>query len=302
MAKRILLFLATNLAVVLVLSIVLSLLGVGRYVSPTGQLDLYSLAVFSFVWGMVGSFISLALSRWIAKMSVNAQVVDGRTGDPTLDWLYQTVGRLAQQANLPMPQVAFYRSAEVNAFATGPTKKRSLVAVSSGLLSSMSRNEAEAVLAHEIGHVASGDMVTMTLLQGVINAFVIFFSRLVAFAARSFVGGRDGENSGLAWIVEFVVMIVFQIGLGILGSTVVAWYSRQREFRADAMSARLSGRQNMIAALRRLQSAHDRVDTSNPALAAFKINGGKSWATVFATHPPLAVRIEALETGRYLQQ
>jgi heat shock protein HtpX len=299
-AKRLALFFVTNLGVLLVLSIVLSILGVGRYVSPDGRLNLTGLALFCLFWGMGGAFLSLQLSRFLAKRSVGAQLIDGRTGDPTLDWLYQTVARLAQQSNLPMPEVAFYRSAEVNAFATGPSKRRSLVAVSSGLLSGMRRNEIEAVLAHEMGHVANGDMVTMTLLQGVINAFVLFFARVVAFLARQYVGGRDGENSGLAQVVGFVVMIVFQIGLGLLGSTVVAWFSREREFHADAAAAHLAGRQNMIAALRRLMGTEELVDTSNATLAAFKIAGGhRGWLSLFATHPPLPVRIAALEAGRY---
>ena len=299
-AKRLTLFIVTNLAVVLVLSIILSILGVGRYVSPDGRLNFTGLALFCLVWGMGGAFLSLQLSRWIAKRATGARLVDGRTGDPSLDWLYQTVARLAQQANLPMPEVAFYPSPEVNAFATGPSKRRSLVAVSSGLLTGMRRNEVEAVLAHELGHVANGDMVTMTLLQGVINAFVMFLARVVAFIARVAVGGRDGEDSGMARLVGFVVMIVFELGLGILGSTVTAWFSRQREFRADAAAAQHAGRQNMIDALKRLMQTEERVDTGNAALATFKIAGGKSWLALFATHPPLPVRIAALESGRYL--
>lgn len=301
MGKRIFLFLLTNLAIVVVLSTVLSLLGVGQYISATGQLDLTSLAIFSFVWGMAGSFISLLISRWIAKKSVGAQVIDGRTGDPELDWVYQTVARLAQQANLPMPEVAFYRSAEVNAFATGPSKKRSLVAVSTGLLTGMRRNEVEAVLAHEIGHIANGDMVTMTLLQGVMNAFVIFFARIAEFLVRGFLSSRSEEGSGGGFLVGFLVRIVFEIALGILGSTVTAWYSRRREFHADAASAALSGRQNMIAALRRLMGTRELVDTSNAALATFKIAGGRKMLALFATHPPLEARIAALEAGAYQQ-
>jgi heat shock protein HtpX len=301
MGKRIFLFLLTNLAIVVVLSTVLSLLGVGQYISATGQLDLTSLAIFSFVWGMAGSFISLLISRWIAKKSVGAQVIDGRTGDPELDWVYQTVARLAQQANLPMPEVAFYRSAEVNAFATGPSKKRSLVAVSTGLLTSMRRNEVEAVLAHEIGHIANGDMVTMTLLQGVMNAFVIFFARIAEFLVRGFLSSRSEEGSGGGFLVGFLVRIVFEIALGILGSMVTAWYSRRREFYADAAAASLSGRQNMIAALRRLMGTQELVDTSNATLASFKISGGRKMLALFSTHPPLEMRIAALEAGR-LQQ
>src|SRR5688572_5686948 len=181
MGKRIFLFLLTNLAIVLTLSVVLSLLGVGNYITPYG-LDLEALAIFSLVWGMGGAFISLQISRFIAKRATGVRLVDGQTGTAELDWLYATVTRLTQQANLPMPEVGVYDSPEVNAFATGPSKSRSLVAVSSGLLRSMRQDEVEGVLAHEISHISNGDMVTMTLLQGVINAFVMFFARIIAFA------------------------------------------------------------------------------------------------------------------------
>src|ERR671910_1273092 len=235
MGKRIFLFLLTNLAIVLTLSIVLSVLGVGRYIDPDGGLNIQSLAIFCFVWGMGGAFISLQMSRFIAKRATGTRLVDGRTGNAEADWLYATVARLTQQANLPMPEVGIYESAEVNAFATGPSKNRSLVAVSSGLLRSMRPNEVEGVLAHEVAHIANGDMVTMTLLQGVINAFVIFFARLIAgFLSRS---NDDRPN--------FLVVITLQTLLGLLGSLVTAWFSRQREFRADAGGALLSGRENM---------------------------------------------------------
>src|SRR5687768_8078281 len=179
MGKRIFLFLLTNLAIVLTLSVVLSLLGVGNYITPYG-LDLEALAIFSLVWGMGGAFISLQMSRWIAKRATGVQLVDGSSGNPDADWVYATVARLTQQSSLPMPEVGIYESPEVNAFATGPSKSRSLVAVSSGLLRAMRRDEVEGVLAHEVAHIANGDMVTMTLLQGVINAFVMFFARVIA--------------------------------------------------------------------------------------------------------------------------
>ncbi len=184
MAKRVVLFLATNLLVVITLSIVLSLLGVGRYIDPDGGLNIGALATFCLVWGMGGAFISLLMSRWMAKRATGIRLVNGQTGQREADWLYQTVARLTQQANLPMPEVGIYDSPEVNAFATGPSKSRSLVAVSSGLLRSMRPEEVEGVLAHEVAHIANGDMVTMTLLQGVMNAFVMFFARLVAFWIR----------------------------------------------------------------------------------------------------------------------
>lgn len=279
MAKRIFLFIVTNLAVVFTISIILALLGVQPGAGYEGLL------LFSLIWGMGGAFISLLMSRWIAKRATGVHLVDGRTGRQEEDWLYATVERLTRQSNLPMPEVGVYDSPEVNAFATGPSKRRSLVAVSTGLLRSLRPNEVEGVLAHEVAHIANGDMVTMTLLQGVINAFVIFFARVIAgFLSRS----SDDRPS-------FMVVILLQTVLGILGSLVTAWYSRRREFRADAGAAALSGRSNMIGALRRLMANHDMVDTSQPALATMKINGVPSWMGLFSTHPPLEARIAALE-------
>ena len=289
MGKRIFLFIVTNLAVVLTLSIVLSVLGVGRYVGPNG-LNIGALATLSFVWGMGGAFISLQMSRWMAKMSTGMTVVDGRTGNAEADRVYQMIAGLTQKAGLPMPQVGIYDSPEVNAFATGPSRNRALVAVSTGLLRSMRDDEVEAVLGHEVTHIANGDMVTMTLLQGVINAFVIFFSRLIAYVIANRGSDRDrGYNPG-----SFLVVIVLQIVLGILGSLIVAWFSRQREFRADRGGATLAGRDRMINALRRLAANRDMVDTRHEALATLKINGSRA-RLLFATHPPLEARIEALE-------
>jgi heat shock protein HtpX len=289
MGKRIFLFLLTNLAVVLTLSVVLSVLGVGRYVGPNG-LDMRALAVFCLVWGMGGAFISLQMSRWMAKRATGLQLIDGRTGRGDLDWVYATVARLTQQANLPMPEVGVYDSAEVNAFATGPSKKRSLVAVSTGLLRAMRQDEVEGVLAHEVAHIANGDMVTMTLLQGVMNAFVMFLARIIAFALASR-GEREDRGGGVSYLVVFMLEIV----LGILGSLVTAWFSRQREFRADHGGATLAGRNKMIGALRRLAVNRELVDPSHAALATAKINGTKGWMVFFSTHPPLEARIAALE-------
>ena len=288
MGKRIFLFLLTNLAIVVMLSIVLSFLGVGRYITQDGGLDIRALAIFCFVWGMGGAFISLQMSRFIAKRATGARLVDGRTGVAELDWLHSTVARLAQQANLPMPEVAVYESPEVNAFATGPSKSRSLVAVSTGLFRSMRQDEIEGVLGHELAHIGNGDMVTMTLLQGVINAFVMFFARAIAFALRS----SDSRNSQA---VSWMVVIVLEIGLGILGSLITAWFSRQREFRADRGGADLAGRERMIGALRRLAANRELVDTQHQALATLKINGTRGWMVFFSTHPPLEARIAALE-------
>ena len=291
MGKRIFLFIITNIAVILTLSIVAAILGVGSGIGPDG-LNLQSLAVFCLFWGMGGAFISLQMSRWIAKRATGVRLVDGRTGNSQVDWLYETVARLTRQANLPMPEVGIYESPEVNAFATGPSKSRSLVAVSSGLLRSMRPDEVEGVLAHEVAHIANGDMVTMTLLQGVMNAFVMFFARVIAYALTR---SNDSRNNNGSY---YLIVIVLQIVLGILGSLVVNWFSRYREFRADHGGATLAGRERMIGALRRLAVSHELVDTQQQALATMKINGGRSWATLFSTHPPLAERIAALENYR----
>ena len=292
MGKRIFLFLATNLAVVLMLSVIASVLGIGNYLGRQG-IDISGLAIFSLFWGMGGAFISLLISRWTAKRALGVQLVSGGTGNSQADWLYQAVERLTQQANLPMPEVGIYDSPEVNAFATGPSKNKSLVAVSSGLLRSMRPEEVEGVLAHEVTHIANGDMVTMVLLQGVMNAFVIFFSRVIAYAiVRG--DSRDRRGGGM----EFLVIMVLQIVLGILGSLVTAWFSRQREFKADAGGAHLAGRERMVGALRRLQANQQLVDTSHEALATMKINGARSWMVFFHTHPPLEARIAALENAR----
>ena len=289
MPKRILLFVLTNLAILVTLNIVLAFLGVTGYIQPGGGVDYTTLMVFCLVWGMGGAFISLLMSRVIAKMAMGVKLVDGRTGSPEVDWLHRTVARLAQQAQLPMPEVGVYESAEVNAFATGPSKSRSLVAVSSGLLRSMRQDEIEGVLAHEMAHIQNGDMVTMTLIQGVVNAFVMFLSRIIASIVRQAVDER------YAYLLGFVVTIVLDIVLGILGMMVVAWFSRAREFRADAGGAALAGRGQMIAALRRLQGTKQLVDTSQPEMATLKISGSRAMA-LLSTHPPLEARIRALES------
>ncbi|HEX4953753.1 MAG TPA: protease HtpX [Thermoanaerobaculia bacterium] len=289
MGKRIFLFLLTNLAVILVLSIIVSVFGLGRYVSPEGQLQLIPLALFCLVWGMGGAFISLLMSRWVAKRAMGVQLVNGQTGNAELDWLYNTVSQQAQVVGLPMPEVGVYDSPEVNAFATGPSKKRSLVAVSTGLLRTMQHNEAAAVIGHELGHIKNGDMVTMTLLQGVINAFVMFLARIVAFVIRQRLDSR------FANFIAFGIQIALQIVLGVLGAMVVAAFSRYREFHADAAGAQLAGRGNMISALQRLKATVEQVDNSAPALAAYKISNRPAWLGLFSTHPPLETRIEALE-------
>ena len=293
MGKRIFLFVLTNLAIVATLTIVVSLLGLDRGISADG-LNIGALATFCFIYGMGGAFISLAISRWMAKRATGVQLVDGRTGREELDWLYETVGRLTRQANLPMPEVGVYESPEVNAFATGPSKSRSLVAVSSGLMRGMRRDEIEGVLAHEVAHIANGDMVTMTLLQGVVNAFVMFAARIVAHLMTRTSDGRQGNGGGM----HFLIVIVLQIVFGILGSLITSWFSRQREFRADHGGATLAGRPHMIAALRRLQANRELIDPRHEALATMKINGGGRWMVFFHTHPPLETRIAALEQAQ----
>jgi len=272
-AKRVLLFVATNIPILLTVSISLRVLGALGFLDQFG--DQGVLIVFCAVWGFGASFISLLISRWIAKRAMGVRLVDGHTGNADADWLHNTIANLSRQANLPMPEVGLYDSPEVNAFATGPSKKRSLVAVSTGLLRAMDRNEVEGVLAHEISHIANGDMVTMALLQGVVNAFVLYLSHVVAAIVRGALSGDRGGRSGGGGMISFLVYIVAQIFFGIL--------------------ARLSGSGNMIAALRRLQTTVARIDSSNKELATMKIAGGRSLMRLMATHPLLEVRIAALE-------
>lgn len=300
MGKRIFLFLATNILIMVAISIVLALVGwffpglghMGRH----GQFNVTGTLVLCLVWGMVGSFISLQLSRWMAKQSMDIRLVDGRTGNAELDWLHQTVQRLSRDAGLPMPEVGFYQSSELNAFATGPSKSRSLVAVSSGLLQSMDRAEVEGVLGHELAHVANGDMVTMALIQGVVNAFVMFLARLIGWAASQAMADKERGRGG-SYMIQWVVTMVMQVLLGILASLITSWFSRQREFRADEGGARLAGRDKMIRALRKLQTATELLDPRGAELATMKISG-KSWMAMFSTHPDLELRIKTLEQNR----
>jgi heat shock protein HtpX len=292
--KRVILFIVTNLAIVFVLGIVLSLLGVDRILDEPGVgLDLYNLLIFSAVFGFGGSLISLAISKWTAKRLTGAQVIDSpRTA--TEAWLVNTVRRQAERAGIGMPEVAIYNSPDVNAFATGMRRDHALVAVSSGLLQSMTEEEAEAVLAHEVSHVANGDMVTLALIQGVVNTFVIVLSRVVGhFVDRAVFKTERGHGPAF-----YITSIIAQLVFGILASVIVMWFSRQREFRADAGSADLAGREKMIAALQRLQKA-----TTHPLpdqMAAFGISGnrGRGLRRLFMTHPPLEERIAALRAGR----
>jgi len=298
MLKRVVLFMLVNILVMVTLSVIIGVLGLDRYMYGMGM-DYVGLAAFCLVWGMGGAFISLGLSRIMAKAMMGVKVVPPDTTDPTLQTLVSMVGNLARSAGIPVPEVGIYESPEVNAFATGPTKKRSLVAVSTGLLRRMDRPEVEGVLSHEVAHIANGDMVTMTLLQGVVNAFVMFLARIVAFAvAQAMSGNRDREGGGeVSWGVFFAVRIVMEMVLMVLGTMVVMWFSRHREFRADAGGARLGSRTNMIRALRALQNNVERVDShAQPALATLKISGGRGWMALFSSHPPLEERIARLES------
>jgi len=288
--KRIVLFLATNLAVVLVLSLVLNVLGVGRAVTGAG-IDVGALLVFSLVVGFTGSFISLLMSKPMAKWSTGARVIDNPSNSTEL-WLVNTVRQLAERAHIGMPDVAVYEG-EPNAFATGAFKNSALVAVSTGLLQSMNREEIEAVLGHEIAHVANGDMVTLTLIQGVVNTFVVFLARVVGyFVDKVLLRGNADRGPGIGYMITvFVCEIVF----GLVASIIVAWFSRQREFRADAGSARLLGTPvPMVHALARLGGLAPGALPSS--MAASGIAGGASgWGALFATHPPMEQRIAALQ-------
>ena len=286
--KRILLLIATNLAVMVVLSIVVSVLGVDRWLMAEG-IDYFSLLVFSAIFGFGGAFISLLMSKTVAKWSTGARVIDGSEGS-TQYWLVQTVHNLAAKAGIGKPEVAIYEGAP-NAFATGAFKNEALVAVSTGLLETMDRSEVEAVLGHEVTHVSNGDMVTLTLIQGVLNTFVFFLSRVVGMIVDKVVFRTErGIGPGF-----YITVIVSQIVFGILASLVVAWFSRQREFRADAGSARLLGTpQPMVAALQRLGSIQS--GDLPDQVKAFGINSHSGLFHLFATHPPIEVRIAALQS------
>jgi len=287
--RRVLFFLGTNLAILVVMSVVLRLLGVEPYLQGTG-LNLTSLLIFAAVFGMGGSFISLAISKWMAKRATGAHVIDNPR-NAVESWLVDTVRHHAQAAGIGMPEVAIYEAPEPNAFATGMSRDKALVAVSTGLLQAMNRDEADAVLGHEISHVANGDMVTLALIQGVVNTFVIFLARVVGFFVDR-VLLRNERGYGIGY---FLTVMVAEILLAFLASMVVMWFSRWREFRADAGGARLAGREKMIGALQRLQQFQGRPQLPEQ-LAAFGISGGigAGLRRLLASHPPLEQRIEAL--------
>jgi len=291
-AKRILLFGVTNVLVITTIGIVIHVLGLGRYLTAQG-IDYMALLVLCTVWGFGGAFISLLLSKTMAKWSQGVRIIDPNTHDPDARWLVQTVHHLARKAGIEkMPEVGYYDSPEVNAFATGATKNGALVAVSAGLMQRMSRDQVEGVLGHEIAHVANGDMVTMTLVQGVINVFVMFLARVIAFLVS------QNSRSENRYMIQFMVTMVLQFLLSFLGMMVVAAFSRWREYRADAGGASLAGKTRMISALEALQEAVRRRVPQEPAgsLATLKISGGGMMA-LFSTHPPLEQRIARLKAS-----
>ena len=287
--KRILLFLLTNIAVMIVLSIVASVFGVDRFLTRNG-LNLGQLLAFSAIFGMGGAFISLAMSKTIAKMSTGARVIT-QPSSAAEAWLLATVERQARTAGIRMPEVAIYDGPEMNAFATGMSKNSALVAVSSGLLRSMSQDEVEAVLGHEMSHVANGDMVTLTLIQGVVNTFVIFLSRVIGYLVDGALRRGDDDRGGVG-IGYYITSMVMQVVLGFAATMIVCAFSRWREFHADAGGAHLAGKRKMIAALERLKAGHEG-STLPQGMQAFGIAGGVK--SLFTTHPPLEVRIERLK-------
>lgn len=296
MFKRVGLFLLLNLIIMISLSIVINVLGLGNFITAKG-IDLGAMAIFCLVWGMGGAFISLALSRFMAKKMMGVQVISDTNYDPRLMELKQTVHTIARQAGLTtMPEVGIYESADINAFATGPSRSRSLVAVSTGLLHNMNAKEVRGVIAHEVAHIANGDMVTMTLLQGVVNAFVMFLARLVAYAVTQFFRS-DEDESPVGGLAFFATQIALEIVFMIFGSMLIAVFSRWREYRADAGAARLGGRENMIAALEALKRNMQLPPSSSPAaVQTMQIEGGRGSGLyrLFASHPSLDDRIARL--------
>ncbi|MCM2287817.1 MAG: protease HtpX [Sulfuritalea sp.] len=290
--KRILLFLGTNMAIVLVLSVTMRLLGVEPYLNANG-LNLGSLLIFAAVMGFGGSFISLAISKWSVKKSMGVRVIEA-PATSTEFWLVETIRKYSTEAGIKMPEVGIYDSPDVNAFATGMSRNSSLIAVSTGLLQQMTRQEAEAVLGHEIAHAANGDMVTLALIQGVVNTFVMFLSRVIGQLVDRVVFKTE-RGQGPAF---FVTMIVAELVLGVLASVIVMWFSRQREFRADRGGASLAGRQNMIAALERLDSLHPQPLPAKMAAFGIAGGGGGGLKRLFMTHPPLTERIAALRAAQ----
>ncbi|AZM95247.1 protease HtpX [Vreelandella venusta] len=299
---RIVLFLATNLAVLLVASLTLRLFGVESYLSSQG-INFTSLLVFCFIFGMVGSLVSLFISKWMAKRSTGTVIIE-TPSNSTEQWLLDTVAELSREAGIKTPEVGIFPAQQSNAFATGWNKNDALVAVSAGLLNRMRPEEVRAVLAHEIGHVANGDMVTLALIQGVVNTFVMFFARVVAQLVDNFLRSRSDGEGGLGFIGYFAVVIVAEIVFGLVASAIVAWFSRYREYRADEAGARLAGTGAMVNALARLKAETEMPDQMPDTLRAMAITKGQTRSLLeqlFASHPPLDDRIRALKEAAYRQ-
>lgn len=299
--KRMLLFLGTNLLVILTISIITSALGLHGYLTKYG-LDYKSLAIFCAIWGTTGAFISLFLSKSIAKMAMGVVIINPNHANRDERALLDIIYRLAHKAGLKtMPEVGIYGSQEVNAFATGPSKNNALVAVSSGLLANMNQREVEGVLGHEISHIANGDMVTMTLIQGIVNAFAMFLSRIIAYGISVALSRDQDKEGGISTATYYILTILFDILFTFLGAILVAAYSRWREYRADLGGAQLSSRDNMIASLQRLQSMSSLgSDQRAPSLAALKISSQSRWLAVFSSHPSLEARIERLQKSHQM--
>ncbi|EKD70924.1 MAG: Heat shock protein [uncultured bacterium] len=293
--KRVFLFIATNILIITMISTIISVLGLHSYLTRYG-INYQQLAIFCLIWGMAGSFISLFMSKFMAKMAMGVVIINPKTATQNERYLIDIIYALARKAGLKtMPEVGIYHSPELNAFATGPSRNNSLVAVSSGLLNSMNQSEIEGVLSHEISHVANGDMVTMTLLQGIINSFALFLSRAIAYALSIAMSRGDEREGEFSYMTYSIFTIIFDILFTLLGSILVAAYSRWREYRADVGGAKLAGRDKMIAALQRLQAKSTIEDNTAPSLAALKISHQTSWLALFSTHPPLEKRILTLQ-------
>ena len=291
--KRVLLFLGTNLAIIVVASITLNLLGVGSFLDESGtNLNLQALLIFCFIFGMLGSGISLLLSKKIAKWSMKVHIID-KPRNSQEEWLFRTIEKQSKDAGIGMPEVGIFEAQQANAFATGANRNKALVAVSSGMMQRFNRDEIEAVLGHEVGHVANGDMITLALIQGVVNTFVMFLARIVGFAADRVIL-KNEQGLGIGY---FITTIIAEIILAILASTIVFWFSRRREFVADQAGARLGSRQGMIGALQRLKAETNVPNQLPESMQAFGITGGKrkGLKALFMTHPPLEDRIAALQ-------
>lgn len=291
--KRVLLFLGTNLAIIVVASITLNLLGIGSFLDESGtNLNLQSLLIFCFIFGMAGSVISLLLSKKIAKWSMKVKIID-KPGNSTEEWLFRTIERQSKDAGIGMPEIGIFEAQQANAFATGANRNKALVAVSSGMMQRFNKDEIEAVLGHEVGHVANGDMITLALIQGVVNTFVMFLARVIGFVVDRVVL-KNERGLGIGY---FITTIVAEIVLAILASTIVFWFSRRREFVADRDGARLGSRAGMINALQRLKVESQVPNQLPESMRAFGITGGKrsGFKALFMTHPPLEDRIAALQ-------